>query len=143
MRGTMVGATNFCLVLGQLLGYGVMRETQAIPGVNSYRIMYAVQWGFAAVGLICLPFVPESPFRAMARGRLDQAKKSIATLYGKHTVDTKFAEIQAILDDEQQAAEQAGGFRDCFNATNRKRTLIALSIYLTTNMSGTAWVVGK
>ena len=143
LRGSMVGAINFCLVIGQLLGYAVMRETQAIDGQNSYRIMYAVQWGFAGVGLGFLPFIPESPFRLLARRKTEDAKKSIARLYGSHVVESKFDEIQDILAKEEEAAKQAGSYKDCFNAANRKRTLIALSIYLTTNMSGTAWVVGE
>ena len=143
IRGSLVGAINFCLVVGQLLGYGVMRETQAIPSQNSYRIMYAVQWGFAGVGLGLLPFIPESPFRLLGRQKTEQAKKSIARLYGASTVDAKMAEIHEILEKEAEAAKQAGSFWDCWNSENRKRTLIALSIYLTTNMSGTAWVVGE
>jgi MFS family permease len=142
LRGTMVGAVNFCMVIGQLLGYGVMRETQAIDGPNAYRIMYAVQWGFAAIGLGCLPFIPESPFRLLAMKKTEEARKSIARLYGSHKVEEKMENIRMILEDQAQAAEQSGSFRDCFNAKNRKRTLITLSIYMTTNMAGTAWVVG-
>jgi hypothetical protein len=144
LRGALVASVNFSIVIGQLLGYGVMRETQAIEGMNSFRIMYAVQWGFAGVGLALLPFVPESPFRAIARGKIDRARQSIRRLYGSsEDVETKVDEIQTILANEQAAAKQAGSFRDCFNSQNRLRTLIVLSVFFTQNMSGIGWVVGE
>jgi MFS family permease len=39
LRGALVASVNFSIVIGQLLGYAVMRETQAIEGLNSFRIM--------------------------------------------------------------------------------------------------------
>lgn len=120
-----------------------MRETSTIDGPNVYRIMYAVQWGFAGVGLACLPCVPDSPFRLLARGKDDAARKSIRRLYGAEIVDTKLEEIRVILNNEQALASQAGSFRDCFNSANRLRTIIVLSVFFTQNMSGIGWVVGE
>ena len=142
LRGAMISAVNFSIVIGQLLGYGVMRETQAIPSSKSYQIMYAVQWGFAAVGLVFLPFVPESPFRLMARGNTDEAAKSITQIYGAEHVSTKVEEINAIMTREAAAAKEAGSYRDCFNKTNRLRTLIVLSVFFFQANSGVSWVVG-
>ena len=142
LRGAMISAVNFSIVIGQLLGYGVMRETQAIPSSKSYQIMYAVQWGFAAVGLVFLPFVPESPFRLMARGKTDEAAKSITQIYGAEHVSTKVEEINAIMTREAAAAKEAGSYRDCFNKTNRLRTLIVLSVFFFQANSGVSWVVG-
>lgn len=52
---------NFSIVLGQLIGFGVMRETTLgqYSGRLSYQVLFAVQWGFAVVGLLCLPWFPE------------------------------------------------------------------------------------
>ncbi|KPI37682.1 General alpha-glucoside permease [Cyphellophora attinorum] len=142
LRGALVAAVNFSIVIGQLLGYGVMRETQAMAGQNSYRVMYAVQWGFAGVGLAFLPFIPDSPFRLLARGKEDAARKSIRKLYGEATVDTRVEEIRDILTNEEAAAKQGGSYRDCFNSVNRLRTTIVLSVFFIQNMSGIGWVVG-
>lgn len=61
IRGALTSGMNFSIVLGQLIGFGVMRETTLgqYQGPMSYRILFAVQWGFAAVGLAFLPFFPE------------------------------------------------------------------------------------
>src|ERR1700729_3275551 len=73
LRGMVTGAVNFAIVLGQLLGYGVMRQTQNIQSSRSYQIRFAVQWGFAAVALIILPFFPESPYLLVAKGQIEKA----------------------------------------------------------------------
>lgn len=61
IRGALTSGMNFSIVLGQLIGFGVMRQTTLgqYTGPMSYRILFAVQWGFAAVGLAFLPFFPE------------------------------------------------------------------------------------
>lgn len=143
LRGPLVAAVNFSMVIGQLLGYGVMREVQAIDGPDSYRIMYAVQWGFAGVGLALIFFLPESPMRLVARGKVDMAKVSIMKLSPSDTdVDAKVGEIRAALEHNAKQSESAGGYRECFNAKNRGRTLTALSVYFFVASSGIVWVVG-
>jgi hypothetical protein len=49
----------FAIVLGQLLGYGVTRQASFLEGAMQYKVIFAVQWGFAGVGLAILPFFPE------------------------------------------------------------------------------------
>lgn len=44
LRGATTAAVNFSIVLGQLIAYGVLRQTQSIVGSNSYRILFAVQF---------------------------------------------------------------------------------------------------
>ena len=36
-----------------------MREAGFYTGKATYRILFATQWGFIAVGLLALPFLPE------------------------------------------------------------------------------------
>jgi MFS family permease len=46
IRGALTAGMNFSIVLGQLIGFGVMRETTLgqYTGPMSYRILFAVQW---------------------------------------------------------------------------------------------------
>ncbi|KIW13987.1 hypothetical protein PV08_06768 [Exophiala spinifera] len=142
LRGAMIAAVNWSIVIGQLLSYGVMRQTQSRDDSMSYRIMFAVQWGFAGVGAALLPFCPESPMRLLARHKLEDAKTSIARLYNSDVVDSKVAEIQALLAHEAGLAANAGTWLDCFKGTNRLRTLIACSVFFLQANSGVSWVVG-
>jgi MFS family permease len=59
IRGAITAGMNFAIVLGQLIGYGVMRQASFYPDSRSYKVLFATQWGFAAVGLVILPFFPE------------------------------------------------------------------------------------
>jgi MFS family permease len=61
VRGAVTAGVNFAIVLGQLVGYGVARQTQRTyeGTAASYRVLFATQWGFAAVGLALLPWFPE------------------------------------------------------------------------------------
>ena len=59
IRGATTAGINFAIVLGQLIGYGVMRQTSFYTGDKTYRVLFAVQWGYIAVGLAFLPFFPE------------------------------------------------------------------------------------
>jgi hypothetical protein len=141
LRGATTGAVNWSIVLGQLLAYGVLRQTQSFDGKNSYRILFAVQWGFAAVALAILPFFPESPYHLMVQGRPEKARKNMVYLYGPDfDVDGLMSSIVASLTSEG-AAEQVG-FVQCFKAPNRKRTFLALSAVFVQNMSGNLWVIG-
>lgn len=138
----MVGAVNWGQVLGQMLGYCVMRETQLLTTNMSYRTMFAVQWGFAAVGFGLVFLCPESPTRLVARQKLEAARKSIARLYPGIDVEAKLQQIQALLVRDAQAETETGSLRDCFNAANRLRTLTALSVYFIQACSGISWVLG-
>ncbi|KAL3457558.1 general substrate transporter, partial [Aspergillus heterothallicus] len=140
LRGPMVAAVNFSIVIGQLLGYGVMRETQDKPGADSYRILFAVQWGFAAVGLLGLYFTPESPTRLIARGKLEAGRESIKTLYSPSIdIEQMVEEIRINLASE---AESSGSLKECFTRVNRVRTLVAVSVFFIQACSGVSWVLG-
>lgn len=141
LRGIMVAAVNFSIVIGQLLGYGVMRQTQTIDGPNSYRILFAVQWGFAAVGILLLYFIPESPTRLAARGKLDSARRSIRSLYPSTVQpDEMLLRITSNLTHSSDG-EAAGALINCFNRANRVRTTVALSVFFIQACSGVQWVL--
>lgn len=59
VRGAITGGMNLAIVLGNTIGYGVLRESNNYEGKMSYRLLFAVQWGFIAVCLVVLPFLPE------------------------------------------------------------------------------------
>ena len=60
VRGATTAAVNFAIVFGQFLGFAAMRQVQiSFTGKATYQTLFAVQWGFAAVGLAVLPFFPE------------------------------------------------------------------------------------
>lgn len=59
VRGAVTGGMNLAIVLGNTIGYGVLREAGKYSGKSTYRILFAVQWGFVVACLVILPFLPE------------------------------------------------------------------------------------
>ncbi|KAL2811271.1 general substrate transporter [Aspergillus granulosus] len=142
LRGAMVAAVNFSIVVGQVLAYGVMRQSQSIDGPLAYRTLFAVQWGFAAVGLLLVYFVPESPTRLAARGKYDAAKDSIRFLYPSTTSVDEMLERITLNLSHVSSLEAAGSFKQCFNRANAMRTVVALSVFFIQACSGVSWILG-
>lgn len=161
IRGAITAGMNFATVLGQLIGYGVMRQASFYPDERQYKVLFATQWGFAAVGLLLLPFYPEyvafqrfqiplmlifyfrSPYWLVQHGRHEKARRNITKLHrADYDVDGKMAEIHDALARMNQDNESQGSMLECFNRKNLKRTMVATSMFFVQNACGNSWVIG-
>ncbi|KAI1870583.1 uncharacterized protein JN550_005126 [Neoarthrinium moseri] len=143
IRGAITAGMNFAIVLGQLIGYGVMREASFYQGSLTYKILFSTQWGFAAVGLLVLPFFPESPYWLVAHGRHEKARANLVKLHDdSYDIDGNMAEIHESLARLNQENESQGSIAECFNRDNWKRTLVATSVFFIQNACGNSWVIG-
>ncbi|KAF9876902.1 MFS hexose transporter [Colletotrichum karsti] len=143
IRGSVAAGTNFSIVLGQLIGYAVMREASQYADARAYKILFATQWGFAAVALAFLPFFPESPYWLVAHGRAEKARKNLEKLHGtSYDYDGHMAEIHESIARHNQDNESQGSYAECFSQAAWKRTLVATSMFFIQNASGPVWVVG-
>lgn len=142
LRGAVTSAVNWSIVFGQCMAYVVMRQTQYLPGANSYRILFAVQMGFAAIALAFLPFFPESPYHLVAQGRIDKAKVNTRKLHGPHfDLEGFIASIKEDLETQTKTQREAS-FRECFRGKNTMRTLIAISTFFVQSVCGITWIIG-
>ncbi|KAF6806627.1 maltose permease [Colletotrichum sojae] len=143
IRGSVAAGMNFSIVLGQLIGYGVMREASKYADARAYKVLFATQWGFAAVALAFLPFFPESPYWLVAHGRADKARKNLEKLHdSSYDYDGHMAEIQESLSRQSQESDARGSYAECFSKEARTRTLVAAGMFFIQNACGPAWVVG-
>ncbi|KAH6665390.1 putative sugar transporter [Halenospora varia] len=146
LRGAVTAAVNFSIVLGQCLAYVVMRQTQHLSGVNSYRVLFSVQWIFAGIGLIVLWWFPESPYLLVSQGKTEKARRNIGRLYGggKGNFDQEgyFATILGTLEKEREEKRNEPGFKECFKGTNLRRTMIANSVFVVQAVCGISWIIG-
>ncbi|KAJ0304619.1 hypothetical protein Brms1b_011207 [Colletotrichum noveboracense] len=143
IRGSVAAGMNFSIVLGQLIGYGVMREASHYGDARAYKVLFATQWGFAAVALVFLPFFPESPYWLVAHGRAEKARKNLERLHDStYDYDGHMAEIHESLARQNQDNDSQGSYLECFSKTARKRTLVAIGMFFIQNASGPGWVVG-
>lgn len=121
----------------------VLRQTQTLAGSNSYRVLFAIQWVFAGLALIVLPFFPESPYHLVARGDLTKARVNTYRLHNKDfDADSYLIMIAQDLDASSVAAAKEPSFKECFKGTNKQRTLIAMSTFVVQAVSGVSWMIG-
>lgn len=142
LRGAVTAAVNWSIVFGQFLAYVVMRQTQYLSGANAYRVLFSIQWYFAALALMALPFFPESPYFLIAQGRIEKARKNMQKLYGKDVdAERRITEITNNIAMENDLSGNAS-FKQCFKGTDRLRTFIATSTFVVQAVCGISWIVG-
>ncbi|WP_285713316.1 sugar porter family MFS transporter [Erythrobacter oryzae] len=65
-----------------------------VAGMPAWRWMYLAQAAPAAVFLVALLFIPESPRYLVNRGREDEARKVLTSLFGPEEAERKVGEIR-------------------------------------------------
>ncbi|PHH88983.1 hypothetical protein CDD83_6789 [Cordyceps sp. RAO-2017] len=136
LRGHLTSYVNLSFVIGQLLANGVTAGTQGMRSHWAYSIPFALQWVWTAVLLAGLPFVPESPWWLVRRGRLDDARSSLRRLSSR-AVDVSDALASIVETDRLELELQSGSsYLDCFRPVNLRRTEISIGIYSAQVLSG-------
>lgn len=142
LRGAVTAAVNWSIVFGQCLAYVVMRQTQYSHNANAYRILFGVQWIFAGIALIILPFFPESPYQLVSQGRIEKARANTQRLYNaQFDVDGFIESIKLDLETQIKTQNEAS-FKECFQGKNKLRTLIAMSTFFIQSVCGIGWIIG-
>ncbi|CAI6340140.1 unnamed protein product [Periconia digitata] len=143
IRGAVTAGINFAIVLGQLIGYGVQRQTASFNDSRQYKILFATQWGYVVVGLLILPFLPESPYWLVAHGKHEQARATISKLHAPdYDVDGHMAQVHDSLARMNADNESQGTMLECFSHANIRRTMVSTFIFFIQNASGSVWVIG-
>lgn len=70
-------------------------------GIAAWRWMYLMQALPAAIFLVALLFIPESPRYLVSKGRNDQALRVLTQLFGSTEADRKLVEIRASFSDHR------------------------------------------
>ncbi|WP_394707035.1 sugar porter family MFS transporter [uncultured Erythrobacter sp.] len=73
-----------------------------VGGLPAWRWMYLAQAVPAAVFLVALLFIPESPRYLMNRGREDEARAVLTRLFGAEEAERKVGEIRASFADDHR-----------------------------------------
>jgi SP family sugar:H+ symporter-like MFS transporter len=89
-------------------------------GLEAWRWMYLMQALPAAVFLVALFFIPESPRFLVAKGRIEEATKVLTDLFGPATARTKLEEIRGSF-----TADHRPSLRDLIDPrTGRVRAIL-------------------
>nr|XP_019042670.1 hypothetical protein I302_08374 [Kwoniella bestiolae CBS 10118]OCF21600.1 hypothetical protein I302_08374 [Kwoniella bestiolae CBS 10118] len=140
LRGITTGLVNLWIVFGQFLANCVIQGLGSRDNRNAYRIPFAIQWIFPAIMLAGLPFAPESPWYLARREYNDQARLVLKVL-GTKDLDLHFRQIQETIALEDHYAAQTT-YTQCFKGSDRRRTIIALMVFILQQISGVIFVLG-
>ncbi|KAJ7626928.1 maltose porter [Roridomyces roridus] len=104
---------------------------------QAYKIPIALQWMFPLPLMVLMFLAPESPWWLVRKGRHEEATRSVARLGNKsqqlHAGET-VAMMRRVVELEKNAEQPK--FRELFQGTDLRRTLIVCGIYAAQNLAG-------
>ncbi|KAK3074629.1 hypothetical protein LTR53_002774 [Teratosphaeriaceae sp. CCFEE 6253] len=149
VRGALVAGYQFCITLGLLLASCVAYGTGKMTTDASYRIPIGLQFIFGVVLGVGLFFLPDSPRFYVKRGRIEQARKALATVRDQpqdsEYVEAELAEIIANEEYERSlipAGSWINGWMNCFRGSlwksnsNLRKTILGTSLQMMQQWTG-------
>ena len=77
-------------------------STARLGGIEAWRWMFLMQALPAAIFLVALFMIPESPRYLVSKGRVDQARSVLTSLFGGDVASTKLDEIRATFSEDHR-----------------------------------------
>lgn len=136
VRGFIVGTYQSSLLLGQLIGALVIRGTSTLSGEKAFRIPLGLLFVIPTLLFCGIWYVPESPRWLLAKGREEEAMHSLRLLregsFTDEEIEAEFREFRSTLD----RTVEKGRFRELFQGSNLKRTLIVIGVNVFLQLTG-------
>ncbi|KAJ5875247.1 uncharacterized protein N7473_012594 [Penicillium subrubescens] len=142
LRGTLTCLTALAYVIGPLVVALITNSTGTYTNRWAYRAVFCAQYGFAAIALAGIMFMPESPWWLVSKGREDKARASLRKLgYSENETTKKFALMKTTLEEVRQETEGAT-YLECFRRSNLRRTIISILPLSIQALSGVVFAAG-
>lgn len=108
----------------------------------AYRAVFVAQYGYAAIALALVPFMPESPWWLVSKDRDEKAKKSLHRLgYTAEESMKKIAMVRNTLEEVRRETEGVTYF-ECFRRSNLRRTIVSIMPVCIQALSGVTFTAG-
>jgi MFS transporter, SP family, general alpha glucoside:H+ symporter len=122
----MTAIVALAFVFGPFIVVLIVNSTGTQTSRWAYRAVFCAQYGVALISTIGWPFMPESPWYLITKGRRDDAMKSLRRL-GMSEVQSgrQVDNIQRTLDKIREETSGAT-FLECFRGSNLRRTIISI-----------------
>ncbi len=139
LRGPIQSAIVLFEFFMQAIGLVIVRVFVPNLGPSSFKTVFAIQWIAPALTAILFCFMPESPPWLVLRGRIDDARTSLARLHGSsNQIDARLAHLAlgVHLEEEEARRNGAGSYVDLFRDSNLKRSLTVIWMFLGFGLTG-------
>jgi len=140
LRGMILCLYQLMIIIGIFLSYVIDLGTHNISNSASWRIPVGLQmlWGLIIMGGIM--FLPESPRYLLGKKRVDQARRSIATINSVPEDHPIVQETMQELDEAIREENEGGkaGWLECFSTRNVlwKRTINGMMLQFIQQLNG-------
>lgn len=122
IRGRLNTLNTLVVTFGQVIAYVMNIAFSRVP--EGWRYMFGIAGIPALFQLIIMPFLPESPRRSVAIGKMDDARKAIRKIYGDSVTDVFIEQEIRMIDDDVHAC-RSGTFKDFMHKDNFMPLIIA------------------
>ncbi|RCH81887.1 myo-inositol transporter [Rhizopus azygosporus] len=122
IRGRLNTLNTLVVTFGQVIAYVMNIAFSRVP--DGWRYMFGIAGIPALFQLIIMPFLPESPRRSVAIGKMDDARKAIRKIYGDSVTDVFIEQEIRMIDDDVHAC-RSGTFKDFMHKDNFMPLIIA------------------
>lgn len=127
LRGILTAAAALAFTIGPLLVSVIVNETGTRTDRWAYRAVFVAQYGVSGIGLLLFPFMPESPWWLINKGKNEGAAKCLKSLgYDRVEIEKRIAVISQTLEEVRKETEGAS-FLECFRKSNLRRTIIGVA----------------
>lgn len=141
IRGGLVACYQWMITIGLLIAAIVVNGTKNMSGKASYQIPIGLQFIWAAILVVGLAILPESPRYLLMKGRDEQARRALSRVLradvDSQEVNEELAEIAANLHHER--AIGATSYLDCFRSgpgRNALRTWTGIGLQALQQLTG-------
>ncbi|KAH7123948.1 general substrate transporter [Dendryphion nanum] len=142
LRGIFGCCIGVSYGVGPLVAFIIVKYSGGVDTRWAYRTIFCAQWGFAAVALLLWPWMPESPWWLVSKGKNEKALKSLNRLgYKGDRGQQRLSLVQVTLEQHKQETEGVT-YAECFRRSNRRRTIISLMPPCIQALSGIQFVAG-
>ncbi|KAL4751657.1 hypothetical protein BDW72DRAFT_88513 [Aspergillus terricola var. indicus] len=143
VRGAMISAFQLFVAFGIFISYIINYGTESIKSTASWRITMGIGFAWPLILGLGALFLPESPRYAYRLGRVDEARKVMAKLYGvevNHRVVVQ--EMKDMKDklEEERAAGDAPWHEVVTGPRMLYRTLLGIALQSLQQLSGANFI---
>lgn len=142
LRGYLEVYVLMSWATGQLIAWGIIRGFVSNTTQWAWRIPYAIQWVWPVIFFVVMLFGPDSPWWLIRKGRIDEARETIAKRLMSPSDKVSTEEVLSMMIhtiEVEREITTGTRFVDMFNRRNIRRTEVVLGCWMANSMTG--WVI--
>lgn len=136
MRGAATNLCNVSFSIGPLVCFIINYSQSNNMTRWAYRCIFAAQWGFAAVSMVILLIVPESPTFYLLKGKPEKAQACFERLLKDPLEAVHQCAVVSETVREAEKEQANSTYIDCFKGPNLRRTIVACMPFIFCPFSG-------